>query len=284
MMSEFEIRAESLVASDDSALSKGLYTADSAYDPAIKLNTSKLKSKVAQDKQPCVIVALGSFSPVTTMHTELMEDCRDTLERTGQYEVVGGFMSPTHPGYGKPSLAPPHHRLNMVHLAVEDNDWIQLDPWEISQDGWRRSRIVLDRFREELSGWKVSVGKDKESYTPIKIMMVCGGDLLESLVAIKPDGERVWAEEDVAVILGEYGVVCLRRAGTDEDAVIETNEELRKYKQNIVLVKPMDENNKVSSTAVRRCLSKGEDVEGLVSCLLQYTFADVEMFDIIVLA
>jgi nicotinic acid mononucleotide adenylyltransferase len=52
----------------------------------------------------------------------------------GKYEVIGGFISLTHEKYGKATLAPTHHRVNMTALAVEDSDWLSLDTWECTQD------------------------------------------------------------------------------------------------------------------------------------------------------
>lgn len=54
---------------------------------------------------------------------------------TKPWEVIGGFISLTHDAYGKKSLAPIVHRVNMTELALRDSDWINVDTWEGAQAG-----------------------------------------------------------------------------------------------------------------------------------------------------
>ena len=45
-----------------------------------------------------------------------------------------------------------------------------------------------------------------DSSTGIRVMLLCGADMVESLVL-----PGVWQPEHVQTILGDYGVVCISR-------------------------------------------------------------------------
>ena len=45
-----------------------------------------------------------------------------------------------------------------------------------------------------------------DSSTEIRVMLLCGADMVESLVL-----PNVWQPEHVQTILGDYGVVCISR-------------------------------------------------------------------------
>ena len=81
-----------------------------------------------------VLVACGSFSPPTILHTRLLEVCRDELRKRG-VEVVGGYLSPVNDRYSKQGLgaASAAHRVAMCELAVQSSDWIMVDDWEARQ-------------------------------------------------------------------------------------------------------------------------------------------------------
>ena len=161
------------------------------------LPVHRLATAPLNGREPVVVVSCGSFSPPTMMHLRILEDAKDHLESTGKYAVVGGYVSPTHSAYGKVSLVAMHHRVNMCEAAVADSTWVMVDCWECSQPAWTRTALVL----KELSKRLPTIEGQK-----IKVMMVCGGDLLESFTVIKPDGSSLWAPEDQQIILAENGV------------------------------------------------------------------------------
>ena len=78
-----------------------------------------------------------------------------------------------------------------------------VDAWESLQDEYQRTAVVLDHFHEQVNanndgGVIMSDGSRK----PIKIMLLAGGDLIQSM------GEPgVWATQDVSRILMS-GVLC----------------------------------------------------------------------------
>ncbi|MBN3319620.1 NMNA1 adenylyltransferase, partial [Atractosteus spatula] len=85
---------------------------------------------------PLVLLACGSFNPITNQHMRLFELARDHMHQTGHYEVIGGIVSPVSDKYGKKGLASATHRVAMAHLALRTSDWIRADSWESEQPQW----------------------------------------------------------------------------------------------------------------------------------------------------
>ncbi|XP_066101603.1 nicotinamide/nicotinic acid mononucleotide adenylyltransferase 3 isoform X2 [Saccopteryx bilineata] len=98
---------------------------------------------------PVVLLACGSFNPITNMHLRLFEVARDYLHQTGLYQVIGGVISPVNDNYRKKDLAAAHHRVAMVRLALQTSDWIRVDPWESEQAQWMETVKVLSRAGTE---------------------------------------------------------------------------------------------------------------------------------------
>ncbi|XP_047421370.1 nicotinamide/nicotinic acid mononucleotide adenylyltransferase 3 isoform X3 [Sciurus carolinensis] len=92
---------------------------------------------------PVVLLACGSFNPITNMHLRLFEVARDHLHQTGMYQVTQGIISPVNDGYGKKDLVASHHRVAMARLALQTSDWIRVDPWESEQPQWMETVTVL---------------------------------------------------------------------------------------------------------------------------------------------
>jgi nicotinamide mononucleotide adenylyltransferase len=61
-------------------------------------------------KRPIVLVACGSFSPVTYLHLRMFEMARDYIRHNTDFEVVGGYLSPVSDMYKKPGLLSANHR------------------------------------------------------------------------------------------------------------------------------------------------------------------------------
>ena len=133
------------------------------------VDTSKLRREVPAGRQPVVLVACGSFSPPTYMHLRIFEEARTALHATGQYAVVGGYLSPVHARYGKATLAPMHDRINMTKLAVADSEWLVADEFECRQDGWTRTAQVLDGFAAALKGQPVAAAGEPAAPTKVRV-------------------------------------------------------------------------------------------------------------------
>jgi len=219
------------------------------------IDTSKLAdiSKVPEDRTPVVLLACGSYSPPTVMHMRIFETARDyfrSMEDSLKMEVVGGFVCPVHPAYGKKGLAPPEDRVEMVRLALESSDWVNVEDWEVKQKEWTRTRLSLDRMQVEVN--KVSGGRE------VKVMLLCGADILDSMVT-----PGVWTETDLKELLSR-GIVCIKRSGSDPEKLIQENDLLYEFRDRILLVREWVENN-VSSTAVRRAVKRNMSIRYFVA-------------------
>jgi hypothetical protein len=104
-----------------------------------------------ETKTPLVLVACGSYSPVTYLHLRMFEMGYDYICGT-DFEVMGAYFSPVSNAYQKPGLAEWYHRVNMCSLAVQDSTWIMCDSWEPSQPQYVTTAKVLDHFDEQLNG------------------------------------------------------------------------------------------------------------------------------------
>jgi len=81
--------------------------------------THRLKKKLeSSNKIPLVIVACGSFSPITYLHLRMFEMAMDSINEQTRYEVVGGYFSPVSDYYKKNGLAKSTHRVRMCELLL----------------------------------------------------------------------------------------------------------------------------------------------------------------------
>ncbi|XP_073756237.1 nicotinamide/nicotinic acid mononucleotide adenylyltransferase 2 isoform X3 [Callorhinus ursinus] len=249
-------------------------------------------------KTHVILLACGSFNPITKGHIQMFERARDYLHKTGRFIVIGGIVSPVHDSYGKQGLVSSRHRLIMCQLAVQNSDWIRVDPWECYQDTWQTTCSVLEHHRDlmkRVTGCILSnvntpsmtpvVGQPQnETPQPIyqnsnvsskptadenanlgtvmryeeielRILLLCGSDLLESFCI-----PGLWNEADMEVIVGDFGIVVVPRDAADTDRIMNHSSILRKYKNNIMVVKD-DVNHPmsvVSSTKSRLALQHGD--------------------------
>lgn len=62
---------------------------------------------------------------------------------SGQYQVVGGIVSPVSDGYGKQGLVLAQHRIAMAKLALQSSDWVTVDEWESQQADWTETVVTM---------------------------------------------------------------------------------------------------------------------------------------------
>jgi nicotinamide mononucleotide adenylyltransferase len=203
-------------------------------------------------KPLCVLVACGSFSPVTVLHLRIMEEARNHLMyKTGKFDVVGGYLSPVNQGYAihKPSIVPAAHRVAMLKLATADSDWLSTSTWEVAQSSWTKTADVLKHFDTVLNS-----GLYPE---PVHVNLVCGADLLQSMAV-----GGLWHPDYVDSVLGR-GVAVIERAGEQSvDELVDKYPRLRKHKETIHVV-PISAKNEVSSTGVREIIRGGLSIKYL---------------------
>lgn len=61
-------------------------------------------------KTPLLLVACGSFSPITYLHLRMFEMAADYVKFNTDFELVGGYLSPVSDAYKKAGLASAEHR------------------------------------------------------------------------------------------------------------------------------------------------------------------------------
>ncbi|KAH0457099.1 hypothetical protein IEQ34_015006 [Dendrobium chrysotoxum] len=198
-----------------------------------------------------VLVSPGSFNPPTYMHMRMFELARDALNLLG-YCVIGGYMSPVNDAYKKKGLLPAVHRLKMCEIACQSSYFVMVDPWEANQSSYQRTLTVLSRIQDGLCK-DGSIKRDS-----LKVMLLCGSDLLESFSI-----PGAWIRDQVRDICRDFGVICIRREGTNVEQIISNDEILQENKINVISVDEIIP-NRISSTKVRECISRGLSVKYLI--------------------
>uniref|UniRef100_A0A3Q3KAI0 Nicotinamide-nucleotide adenylyltransferase n=1 Tax=Monopterus albus TaxID=43700 RepID=A0A3Q3KAI0_MONAL len=233
-----------------------------------------------QSRTKVVLLACGSFNPVTNMHLRMFELARDHLEDTGQYRVVKGIISPVGDGYKKKGLIEACHRLEMARLATENSDWIIVDSWESLQPEWVETNKVVRHHYDELAAEQNDDDVDTVKYSKKRrinkqvycfegsshqkrrgcpqLMLLCGADVLESF-----GQPNLWKQEDINEIVSFYGLVCVTRSGSDPHKFIQQSDTLWKYRRNIHIVHEWV-TNEISATHVRRALRRSQSVRYLL--------------------
>lgn len=220
----------------------------------------KMKNRI-----PVVLLACGSFNPITHMHLRMFEVARDHLHQTGRYQVTSGIISPVNDLYGKKDLVAAKHRVAMAQLALQTSDWIRVDPWESEQTQWMETVKVLRHHHQELlTSLSPTEGPDlgkapfPASTAVPELKLLCGADILKTF-----QSPGLWKEEHIQEILERFGLVCMSRAGHNATAYISDLPILQRYQHNIHLATEPVQNN-ISATYVRQALRWGQSVKYLV--------------------
>lgn len=218
-------------------------------------------ARVMQDetKSPLVIVACGSFSPITYLHLRMFEMAMDSIREQTRFEVIGGYYSPVSDNYKKQGLAAAHHRVRMCELACErTSSWLMVDAWESLQPTYTRTALVLDHFNHEINIAREGIATSSGRRKGVQIMLLAGGDLIESM------GEpNVWAEKDLHHILGRYGCLIVERTGSDVRSFLLSHDIMYEHRRNVLVIKQLIYND-ISSTKVRLFIRRGMSVQYLI--------------------
>jgi nicotinamide mononucleotide adenylyltransferase len=172
-----------------------------------------------------------------------------------QLDIVGGLISPVHNAYGKPSLVPAEHRLEMCRLACATSDWIATSGWEILQAGWTTTAATMQAYSAFIAAAYPQLQPPRP---PPRLLLLCGADLLESFLV-----PGLWHPDDLDAILGQHGVAVIERVGLDLPQLLASSPLLSRYTSGIHIV-PQRVVNNVSSTIVRENVSRGLSIAYLV--------------------
>lgn len=217
-----------------------------------------------KNRVPVVLLACGSFNPITHMHLRLFEVARDHLHQTGKYQVVEGIVSPVNDSYGKKDLVASHHRVAMARLALQTSDWIRVDPWESEQAQWTETVKVLRHHHSELLKSSAQTEDPDPRKTPSasaalpELKLLCGADVLKTFHT-----PNLWKDEHIQEIVEKFGLVCVSRGGHDPKGYILDSPILRQFQHNIHLAREPIQ-NEISATYVRKALGQGQSVKYLL--------------------
>ncbi|KAK5987899.1 Nicotinamide/nicotinic acid mononucleotide adenylyltransferase [Cladobotryum mycophilum] len=215
----------------------------------------RLKRTCDPNRVPLVLVACGSFSPVTFLHLRLFPIARDHARNEG-FDVVGGYLSPVSDSYKKTGLAPAAHRMRMCELAVENNSkWLMVDSWEAERETYTPTAHVLDHFDYEINQVMGGVECTDGTRKPAKIVLLAGADLIQTIST-----PGVWDPRDVDHILGDYGVFVLERSGTELYSALTA---LKQWEKNIHVMHQVVTND-ISSTKVRLLIKRDMSIDYLI--------------------
>ncbi|CAN8097903.1 unnamed protein product [Discula destructiva] len=221
------------------------YVPDSQLDPdTYRFPTERLRLRQTQaDRIPLVLVACGSFSPITFLHLRMFEMASDYAKFNTKYEMVGGFLSPVSSAYKKQGLASAKHRIQMcTSAAMKTSSWLSCDPWEAIQPRYIPTAQVLDHFDHEINGVLGGCEDVHGNKQPVRIALLAGADLIQTMST-----PGVWSEKDLDHILGNFGAFIIERTGTDIEEALAG---LKQYQAKIHVI-PQVIINDVSSTKVR---------------------------------
>jgi len=130
-------------------------------------------SDISKQREKVWLLTTGSFCPIHKDHIEMMISVKNFLESSVNYDVIGGYISPTHDCYvsskmiyrGFPNISA-KHRLKMIELLLSEytEKWIQASDWEMTRDRFYDFPEVYSHFQKEFL---------KQN---IKLIYVCGAD------------------------------------------------------------------------------------------------------------
>ncbi|KAL8834610.1 MAG: hypothetical protein Q9170_003686 [Blastenia crenularia] len=207
-------------------------------------------------KTPLLLVACGSFSPITYLHLRMFEMAADYAKYNTDFEVIGGYLSPVSDAYRKAGLASAEHRVAMTRIATEQSStWLDVDPWEAVQKEYQPTALVLDHFEHEINVVQHGIATEDGERKAVRIVLLAGADLIQTMST-----PGVWSQEDLNHILGKYGVFIVERTGTDIDDALAT---LTPWRHNIWVIQQLIQND-VSSTKIRLFLKREMSVRYLV--------------------
>ncbi|XP_068587548.1 nicotinamide/nicotinic acid mononucleotide adenylyltransferase 3-like [Cebidichthys violaceus] len=214
---------------------------------------------MASRRVPLVLLACGSFNPITNQHMRLFELARDHMHSTGRYQVVGGIVSPVSDGYGKQGLVLAEHRIAMAKLALRSSNWVTVDEWESRQPDWTETAVTM-RYHSGriLKEFQQSTGPHDDSSPCPQLKLLCGADFLETF---KIPG--LWRADHVEEAVGHFGLVCVSRGGLEPERAVHASDTLSRHRRNIFLVREWVR-NETSATEVRRALRRDMSVKYLI--------------------
>ena len=141
-------------------------------------------------KNPVVLLTTGGFDPIHEGHIYMMDFAKKILEKNG-YDVVGGYLSPSHESYvsTKPYYKiNPYERLDLCQETIKDSEWLNIDPWEsIYVKTYINFTDIIRRLELYLK---------KHVDSRIQVAYVFGGDNSEFMYCFENKGIGICVERE----------------------------------------------------------------------------------------
>lgn len=141
-------------------------------------------------QNPVVLLTTGGFDPIHEGHLYMMDFAKKVLEENG-YNVIGGYLSPSHESYvsTKPYYKiNAYERLDLCQECVKDSKWLMIDPFEsIYVKTYINFTDIIQRLELYLR---------KHVNPNIQVAYVFGGDNSEFMYCFENKGIGICIERD----------------------------------------------------------------------------------------
>ncbi len=139
---------------------------------------------------PVILLTTGGFDPIHDGHLYMMDFAKKALEEKG-YNVVGGYLSPSHESYvsTKPYYKiNAYERLHLCQECIKDSNWLMIDPWEsIYVKTYINFTDIIQRLEQYLR---------KHVNPNIQVAYVFGGDNAEFMYCFENKGIGICVERE----------------------------------------------------------------------------------------
>lgn len=193
----------------------------------------------------------GTFDPIHFGHLRAAEEIREILGLEKIYFVPASVP----PHKTTPGMASPHHRLKMLELAVNDNNFFSISDVEIKRGGKSYTIDTLQYF--------------SETYPLFELYFISGSDLFSEIDSWK-DYKKIFSASNFAVV--ERPGFSFELPGT---LPLEIKDDFRYYKNHNNLTLYINKNSRIlslikidgleiSSTKIRELVNKSKSIKYLV--------------------
>jgi nicotinate-nucleotide adenylyltransferase len=174
----------------------------------------------------------GTFDPPHLGHFILAEQLKNNF---GLTEII--FMPTGKPPHKKDKVISPNEdRLNMLKLAVEENDFFSLSDWEIQNEGYSYTAKTLEQFVPQIDA--------------DEIFFIIGADSLAEIFKWKKP----------KYLLSEGKFIVFNRPGYDLKEIT-SQKKYKAYLDNIITYQGL--NIEISSSFIRDEFKKGNSIRYL---------------------
>ncbi len=163
----------------------------------------------------------GSFNPVTKAHVDL------AIEIVKKYNFDKVIFVPVGNHYNKEGLVNEKHRYNMLKIATEKYESLEVSDIELNQD---KNLTTLEAFN-----------KIEEKFVGIEKFYIIGGDNLYKILSSK----------DSNILVYNYKYIVIQRNMKEISNLIKTNKQFIENEKNFVFMENIN-HSQTSSTKVRK--------------------------------